>query len=584
MNYPHAVFEKSPQIKWAFPEEEASDEKTEAVAREYSLPDFIAGILLNRGIDDIPAFLSKSKKGIRHPEKLPDIDSAVKRILSAIRRKEKIVVYGDYDVDGMTSTAIMTDFLRNMSADVDYYIPDRVTEGYGLNCNAIEKLAKDGVSLIITVDCGVTSIEESLTAFKNNVDLVITDHHTCLDELPYASAVVNPKRPDSGYGFSGLAGVGVAFKVCLAVGLQAGIKSNVIFDRYCALAAIGTIADVVPLTDENRIIVAKGLEMLQSREFVGIDAILKMLDIDKRTLVSSNISFNIAPKLNAAGRLGDPKTAVELLMTSDYETAARTARELDELNNKRRELEMCVFEEIMQYLSEHYFELSERIIVVKGSGWNHGVIGRVAAMISERFYRPCVVVSFDGAKGKGSCRGIEGFDMFDALSSCSEFLDDFGGHKAAAGLSVSYNNWNDFKNSICKYARKVFADVNDMVKYIHIDGRISPQEITLSNAHMLSLLEPFGTDNQRPVLLASGLVVDSIMLVGAEKRHVKVVFTYHGMRFNAIGFNLAHLADEFGPSNTVDCVFTLEVNVFNGTESAQMRLMDMAWSGGCQSC
>lgn len=498
--------------------------------------------------------------------------------MSAINRKEKIVVYGDYDVDGMTSTAIMTDFLRNISADVEYYIPDRVSEGYGLNSAAIEKLAQKGVKLIITVDCGVTSIEESLVAFKNNVDLVITDHHTCLDELPYASAVVNPKRPDSGYGFTGLAGVGVAFKVCLALGLKMGIKSNAIFDRYCTLAAIGTIADVVPLTDENRIIVAKGLEILQTREFVGIDAILKIADIDKRALVSSNISFNVAPKLNAAGRLGDPKTAVELLTTSDRDIAARTAKNLDELNNKRRELEALVFDEIMQYLSEHCFELSERIIVVKGNGWNHGVIGRVAAMISEKFYRPCVVVSFDGTKGKGSCRGIEGFDMFDALSSCSEFLDDFGGHKAAAGLSVSYGNWNDFKNAMCKYARKIFPDAGDMVKYIHIDGEIAPHEITLANAHMMSLLEPFGTDNQRPVLLARALVVDTITLVGADKRHVKAVLTYKGMRFNAIGFNLARLAEDFGPTNTVDCVFTLEVNTFNGTQTAQLRLLDMAWS------
>lgn len=578
MNYPHAVFDKPPKTKWSFCSSTVSLEETEEAARLYSVPRFIAGVLLNRGITDIPSFLTKSKKGVRHPKYLPDIDDAVSRILRAVDRKEKIIVYGDYDVDGMTSTAMMTDFLKNLGADVEYYIPDRVTEGYGLNSDAILRMAKRGVKLIVTVDCGVTNIEESLTAFQSNVDLVITDHHTCLDELPYASAVVNPKRPDSQYGFSGLAGVGVAFKVCLAIGLKAGLNSNAVFDRYCALAAIGTIADVVPLMDENRIIVAKGLEMLASREFVGIDAILNMLDIDKKSIVSTTISFNIAPKLNAAGRLGDPKTAVGLLMTSDAQTAKRTAAELDELNNRRRELEAEVYDEIMSYLADHYFELCERIIVVKGCGWNHGVIGRVAAMISEKFYRPCVVVSFDGEKGKGSCRGIEGFDMFDALSSCSEFLDDFGGHKAAAGLSVSRSAWCDFRSALCRYARTVFESTADMVKYIHIDSEILPSEINLANARMLSMLEPFGTDNQRPVFIVRGLRIETIAVVGSDKRHVKAVLMCNNMRFNAIGFGLARLAEEFQPQNMVDCVFTLEVNSFNGLDSVQMRLLDMNWS------
>ncbi len=578
LNHTYEAFDKPPEIKWAFPESFATPQQTEEIAAEYSIPRFIAGILLNRGIEDITGFLSKSKKSIRHPNLLPDIDDAVNRILRAVQKKEKIIVYGDYDVDGMTSTAMMTDFLQSLGADVEYYIPDRVSEGYGLNSAAIERLAKDGVKLIVTVDCGVTSIEESLTAFKNNVDLVITDHHTCLDELPFASAVVNPKRPDSGYGFDGLAGVGVAFKVCLALGLKTNINSNVIFDRYCALAAIGTIADVVPLVDENRVIVAKGLEALSTREFVGIDAILKMLDIDKRNLVSTNISFNIAPKLNAAGRLGDPRTAVGLLMTTDRKTALHTAKELDELNNQRRELETLVFNEIIEYLEKHCYELCERIIVVRGNGWNHGVIGRVAAMVSEKFYRPCIVVSFDGTKGKGSCRGIEGFDMFDALSSCSKYLDDFGGHKAAAGLSVSASEWNNFRTAICQYAKGVFENASDMVKYIHIDGEIFPNEITLSNARMLSILEPFGTENQRPVFYTQGLMIDSISLVGVDSRHVRITFVHNGRRLNAIGFNLARLADKFQAGNTADCVFTLEVNSYNGTDSVQMRLLDMDWS------
>lgn len=578
MEYTPAVFSKPPRLKWSFRSDTVTIEQTEKTAAQYSIPRFIAGVLLSRETDDIARFLAKSKKLVRHPGELPDIEDAVKRILKAVERKEKIVVYGDYDVDGMTSAAMMTDFLKSIGADVSYYIPDRVTEGYGLNSGAIERMAQEGVTLIVTVDCGVTNIEESLTAFKNNVDLVITDHHTCLDELPYASAVVNPKRPDSAYGFSGLAGVGVAFKVCLAVGLAAGIPSNDIFDRYCALAAIGTVADVVPLMDENRVIVAKGLEAIASREFVGVDAILRMLDIDKTKLASTNISFNIAPKLNAAGRLGDPKTAVNLLMTHDREEAEKTAAELDELNNKRRELENEVFEEIMDYLKEHCFELCERIIVVKGIGWNHGVIGRVAAMISERFYRPCVVVSFDGEKGKGSCRGIEGFDMFDALSECAELLDDFGGHKAAAGLSITRHNWTEFRTRLCRYARRIFQNAGDMVKYIHIDCEIFPNEMTLENARMISVLEPFGTDNPRPVFIARGLKIELLSLVGADKRHVRAVLSYGGERFNAIGFGLAPLADKFQENNLVDCVFTLEINAYNGTESVQMKLIDMDWS------
>lgn len=573
-----AVFTKPTKLKWSFRNENITPEQTEAAAKEYGVPRFIAAVLLSRETEDIRQFLLKPKKIVRHPGALPDIDDAVRRIMKAAKRKEKVIVYGDYDVDGMTSVAMMTDFLRHIGINADYYIPERVTEGYGLNSAAIERMAADGVKLIVTVDCGVTNIEESLTAFKNNVDLVITDHHTCLDELPFASAVVNPKRPDSSYGFTGLAGVGVAFKVCLAVGLEAGIPSNTIFERYCALAAIGTVADVVPLTDENRVIVAKGLDAIARREFVGIDAILDMAGIDKASVVSSTISFVVAPKLNAAGRLGDPKTAVRLLMTSDRREAKKTAAELDELNNKRRSLESEVYGEIMGYLRANPFELCERIVVVKGTGWNHGVIGRVAAMITERLYRPCIVVSFDGTKGKGSCRGIEGFDMFEALADSAEFLDDFGGHKAAAGLSLTLSNWTRFRTNICRYSRRIFVDANAIAKNAYIDCEIFPEEITLENARRLPMLEPFGTDNPRPVFIVRGLKIEEISLVGTEKQHMRAYLSYKGTTFNAIGFGLSALEAKFKEGNLVDCVFTMEINSYNGEDSVQLRLIDMKWS------
>ena len=573
-----SVFTKTPALKWSFPGSGITAEQIEEEAKRLSVPRFIAAILLSRGIDDAQPFLSKSKKYIRHPNKLPDIEDAVDRILEAVKRKEPVVVYGDYDVDGMTSTAIMTDFLSHIGADVSYYIPDRVSEGYGVNNEAVKNMAEDGVKLIVTVDCGVTNINESLTAFENNVDLVITDHHTCLDELPYAYAVVNPKRPDSEYGFSGLAGVGVAFKVCMAIGLRMGMNSADIFDRYCALAAIGTIADVVPLVDENRVIVAKGLDMISRREFVGIDAILHMIGASKRDIVSSTVSFGIAPKLNAAGRLGDPRDAVTLLMTEDRADAEILARRLDDLNNRRRELENIIYNSIIKDITDHGYELCERTIVICGDGWNHGVIGRVAAMVSERFYRPCIIVSFDEEKGKGSCRSIEGFDMFSALFSCSDLLDDFGGHKAAAGLSITRSNWFEFKRRVSEYGRTVFRDLEDMSKIIHIDCELLPREITLESCFLMNMLEPFGTDNSRPVFITYGLTIESISVVGADGRHVRAMLTDGRNTFAAIGFGLAALERKFRKGNRVDCVYTLEINNYNGIESVQMRLIDMDWS------
>lgn len=548
-----------------------------AFSEKYNMPPVISTILFNRGIKDGEAakiFMQKPLSGVHNPLELPDMELAAKRIAKAIKNNEKMVVYGDYDVDGITSVVLMYSYLKSEGADVDYYIPDRVSEGYGINIMAINRVARSGAKLMITVDCGVTAVGEVEFARTQKLDVIITDHHTCKDELPRAVAVVNPKRPDSRYPFDALAGVGVAFKTVLAVAMELGRNTRDIFLRYAELAAIGTIADVMSVTDENRIIIEHGLEIMKNGGNIGVRALLEESGALERTIDAATVAFIIAPRINAAGRIGNADTAVKLLLSETEEEARVLAAELIKANRERQEAEQAIFEEAMDKVMKDATFDKKQVIVIWGEGWHHGVIGIVASRISERFYKPCILVSFENGVGKGSGRSIPGFNLFDALAATEEHLTNFGGHSAAAGLGINLDSIDAFTAAINKYAAGVLTP-EDMIPKIDIDCRLKPETVSVSFAKALKKLEPFGTDNERPVFSVLGVRIVSIDTVGADRKHLKMRVASEQTIMSAIGFNMAEYAAFFKTGDIVDLAFSADINVYQGRENAQLLLKDI---------
>lgn len=559
---------------WEYRNKQLKKEDITAFAKRHKLPAAIAVILMNRGIcdGDVAAYMKKSLESVHNPFLLNDMEQAVDRILKAVSEKEKIVIYGDYDVDGITSTATVYKFLKSLGADVDYYIPDRFTEGYGINIMAVNKLARAGAKLMITVDCGITAVGEVAFAKTQGLDVVITDHHTCKDELPKAAAVVNPKRQDNTYPFEGLAGVGVAFKLVLALAVRLGINTKSVFLEYVDLTAIGTIADVVPLCDENRIIVDKGIKAIENTKNSGIRAILKAAGVLGKSLDSTTLAFSVAPRLNVAGRLENAKIAVELLTCDDDEKALEIAEYLNETNQKRQGIEQKIFEEALGQAGS--FEKEQLVYVLNHEGWHHGVIGIVASRICERLYRPCILISCENGKGKGSGRSVEEMNLFDALSDSEELLTAFGGHSQAAGLSIDEDKIDEFREKINAYAKKNLEGLT-LIPKIRIDCNLSGASLTLEAARMLSVLEPFGAANENPVFSACGLRIISVNQMGAEGKHLRLRLTDGASAFNAVGFGMGQYADELNVGETVNVAFTMNINVYQGTENLQLLLKDI---------
>ena len=461
---------------WKFRSEGITAQAISSAAEKNGIPQLLASILLNRGLapSEFKTFLSKSKQGILNPMTMLDMDKAVERIKTALQTGEKIVIYGDYDVDGITSTALLFGFLKSMGADIEYYIPDRKDEGYGINIMAVNKLIKEGVKLLITVDCGITAIGEIEFAKLQGMDVVVTDHHTCKERIPTAAvAVLNPKRGDDEYEFDALAGVGVAFKLVLALAMNMGLNTSEVFDKYVELAAIGTIADVVPLTSENRVIVEKGLALLQNPSRCGIKALLEVSGVADKKVTTATVAFALAPRINAAGRLSTATTAVELLLTENEVTAAEIARELDASNKERQQTELEIHQEAIAMIeSDKDFE-KKNVIVLAKEGWHNGVIGIVASRLVEHFHRPCILISLDNGKGKGSGRSVGNFNLFNALTACEPFLTNFGGHAVAAGLGINEDKLAEFDEAINKYAKdNLTAEIDFLVERLqeYVDG------------------------------------------------------------------------------------------------------------------
>lgn len=549
------------------------------ISRALHIPMVFTTILLNRGIDesDMLPFLQKSMKDIINPMIFTDMDKAVDRIKSALDNNEKIIIYGDYDVDGITSTTLLYEFFHSIGCNVDYYIPDRKGEGYGINIMAVNRLIKQGAKLLITVDCGITAIGEVEFAVLQGMDVIITDHHTCKDRIPSAAkAIINPKR-DEAYPFRELAGVGVAFKLALAMAMKLGLNTKEYFNKFIDLAAIGTIADVVPLTGENRIIVDRGIKAIRNLSRPGIRALAEISGIHKNHLNAASIAFSIAPRLNASGRLGTASTGVELLLANNENDARRIAIELNEQNKERQLTEQQILDEALDIISKDPNFEKKKVIVLAHEDWHHGVIGIVASRICEKYYKPCILISHSNGIGKGSGRSIDGMNLFDALTACEDCLTQFGGHKIAAGLTINISELDKFINKINKYADEHLSE-QDMVPVINIDCPISAKSITLENAKKLTSLEPFGVGNEKPVFSLKRINISYINAVGADKKHLRLTVFKENRQFSAIGFMLGEYANQFKPGDIVDIAFQMDINNYQGKQGVQLLIKDMRLS------
>lgn len=563
---------------WDYKNKALSKEETADFARLCRIPPFAALLLLNRGIKtpaDAQKYIKKSLEAINDPFLLTDMEKAAERIVTAIKNKEKITVYGDYDVDGVTSTALLVRFLREHGANVSYYIPSREKEGYGINVMAVNKISKTGTKLLITVDCGITSVGEVELAKTLGMDVIVTDHHLCKEKLPAALAVIDPKRPDSEYPFSALAGVGVIFKTVLATAKLLGEKTTDCFFKYVELAAVGTVADVVDLLDENRVITEKGLELMKSSKYAGIRALLKTSGANQRPINAVTVAFMLAPRMNAVGRMADAQKAVQLLITDDEAEAEALALELESENSQRRSIEQEIYEDAVKIIEADSEFDKKKVIVLAKENWHHGVIGIVASRITEQFYKPSILISIDkDGRGKGSGRSIDGFNLFEALNYSAELLTGFGGHSMAAGVSLAAEDIEAFSKKINEYAQKTLTET-DMIPKLSLDCELAPEMLNMKTVKMLDFMEPFGAANPKPIFSISNAVVKRLDLIGEAKNHVRMTIEKNGIQFNAVGFRMAWIAEKKKVGDFVSCAFSPEINSFRGEERIQLMLKDI---------
>lgn len=549
----------------------ASCPQAQAALERAGLPPLLAGLLAARGIsqpEEARQLLSPCTEPILDPFLLKDMDRACARVRLALERGESIAVYGDYDVDGITSTCLLTQFLTQQGGQVLPYIPSRLEEGYGLNSEAVRSLAKQGVKLIITVDCGITAVEETQLANDLGMDVVITDHHTCKDGLPPAVAVVDPHRPDCPYPFKGLAGVGVA--LMLAIAVAGAERSSSVLDQFCDLAAVGTIADVMPMTGENRTIVSLGLSRLNPAKRLGLASLIRCSGLGDRAVSSITVGYTLAPRINASGRMGRAEVAVELLLTRDAARAEELAMELCELNRERQGLESQIFHQCVHHLTT---APQTGAIVLAGSQWHQGVVGIVASRLAEKYACPCFMICLDQGIGKGSCRSWGNINLFEILSSCSDLLENFGGHALAAGFTVREENIPALAQAL-RRAVTLSCQGEELPSVLEIDMAVQPHMLTVEAVDSLALLEPCGTGNPRPVLLLQGAQVHTLSQVG-RGRHLKLRLESRGISLDAIWFSADMGEIDLCPGSRVDIVFYPQINEFRGTRSVQLQIVDL---------
>ena len=558
--------------QWTLKPAPAPAEVAEAVRA--GLPPLCAAVLCARGFtrpEEAARFLSYGEERFHDPFLMKDMDRAAARITAALDQNEIIAVYGDYDVDGITATALLSQFLEERGGAVVSYIPDRADEGYGLNRSAIDRLKRQGVSLIVTVDCGITAGAEVDYARSLGLDVIITDHHHCKTDLPEAAAVVDPRRPDCSYPFKELCGVGLALKLAMALAPE-GERDRVL-RRYGELAAIGTVADVMSLTDENRSLVHLGLELLRRTRRPGLRALLREAGCGNVPLTTVNVGYGLAPRINAAGRMGRTNLALELLRTDIPAHGEDLAQTLCQMNRERQAIEQAIDQECEAYLEQHPEETAPAIVLA-GEGWHQGVVGIVASRLAEKYACPAVMISLEDGIGKGSCRSFGGFHLFRALEKCAPLLEEFGGHHLAAGFTIREENIPAFKAALLEQVTE-YTGGRPMTSEIDVDLEIEHCSLLdLRQAEALSALEPFGAGNPRPVFLLRSAAVVSCCDVGGG-RHLKMKLRRDGVVLDAIFFSANAAACGVSAGDHLDLIFTLQINEFRGERAVQLQLCDL---------
>ncbi len=531
------------------------------------ISDLCAEILVSRGLtdlDDISEFFMKTE--ISDPFLLKDMDKAIESIRSAIDKFELICIYGDYDCDGITSTAILYDYITNCGGNVMYYIPER-EDGYGLNNKAIEYLADEGVNLVITVDNGITAVDEANYIYELGMKLVVTDHHKPSDKLPKAQAVVDPHREDDESSFKNLAGVGVAMKVIAA--LEDG-NYDFVLEQYADIVAIGTVADVVELKGENRAIVQYGLKQLAVTENQGLSLLMQKSGVSPENVSSTQIAFFVAPRINASGRFGSPLTALKCLVSEEDNTEDLVSQ-LVTLNNQRKKVETQILEDILSQIENDPHIINQRVIVVSGENWHHGVVGIVCSRLIDRFGKPVFVVSVDGDKAKGSARGIEGFNIVECLKYCEGIISKYGGHTLAGGFSLESDKIHAFAEKINEYA-KIENDKMPSVS-VHIDKILKPDDITVEKVESLKVLEPFGQGNSQPVFCIIGARIERIVSL-SNNRHLRIELLYENKHISAMLFNTSSEKFSLHIGELADFIVNAEINFYNNRKNVSLKIKD----------
>ncbi|WAA11560.1 single-stranded-DNA-specific exonuclease RecJ [Fervidibacillus halotolerans] len=557
-----------PKTRWIL--RKGNRENIQQLMEQLELTPLVATLLVNRGIDTVEKAVQFLKDdAFFDPFLLTDMDVCVKRIYEAIKKGQKMIVYGDYDADGVTSTTVLLVTLKTLGAKVDYYIPDRFLEGYGPNEEAFRFLKDEGVDLIITVDNGIAAIHEAKIAKQLGMDLIITDHHEPGPELPEAVAVIHPKRPDSTYPFKELAGVGVAFKVASAL-----LRTPPY--HLLPLVAIGTIADLVSLTGENRQFVKKGLELLKGTNHIGLSALMKAAGINQLEIDEETVGFSIAPRMNAPGRLEHANIAVELLLSEDVEEAERLAQEMNEMNRKRQEIVNEMEKEAVEEIHRRGLE-KDKVLVVGKQNWHPGVIGIVASRLVERFYRPTIVFSYDAEHNlaKGSARSIPGFHLYNNLRQCKDLLLHFGGHPMAAGMTVEMEKVDRLRDRLNGLATEQLTE-EDFIPVTELDGIFSLDTIDLQSLEQMQMLAPFGTDHPKPKILIKDIQLSNIKKVGADLNHFKFSATDGNHSVDGIGFQMGEIADQLSPLSSVSLIGELGINEWNQVRRPQIYLKDIS--------
>lgn len=562
------ISKKYMKKKWQIYEVEQG--KVEKIAKQYNLNKLLASILVNRKLDEteIEDFLNPTRKSFHNPFLMPDMKKAVDRIVKAIQNNEKVIIYGDYDVDGITSITVLKSFLKDRGIFVDSYIPNRLEEGYGLNKQAIDKISQDNYKLMITVDCGISGIDEIEYASSLGIETIVTDHHEVGDRLPNAIAVVDAKRKDNEYPCRDLAGVGVVFKLIQAIGIELKLDEKE-YLKYLDIVCIGTISDIVPLVDENRAIAKLGLLLVKQTKNIGLRNLL--MSSGYKNIDSNTISFGVAPRINACGRMGHADEALKLFLSNDIYEVNELVKSLNEYNKIRQDTEKNIYEDAILQIEQNKLD-EQSAIIVSGKGWHHGVIGIVSSKITEVYFKPSILLCDEGDILKGSGRSIPGFDLHQALMKCQNTIERFGGHAMAIGITMKPNKLEEFTKQFEEIAK--MAKIDEIIPIVNIDAKIDLNYINKEMVESLKMLEPFGEGNKMPVFAFKNLRIDSIRAL-SEGKHIKMTLRDNNNMINAIGFNLGKISEEYRIGDKIDVVGTLEINSFNGVDSLQINIKDV---------